>query len=120
MLLTLLAPQGAPGAVIADLAVTLGATTLSSGATVVSNVTADLSATLGAATLSSTATLTITPVTANLTVTLGAVVLASNVTVSGAAVAGYGVGGSNIADAFPIVGVVGVPPPVNAVVRQTH
>jgi len=97
MLLTLLSPQGAPA-----------------------NVVANLAATLGAATLASTATVFIQPVTADLSVILGAATLASTATISGAAVAGYGVGGSNITDAFPIVGVVGVPPPVQAIVRQTH
>lgn len=81
MLLTLLSPQGAPSGITADVAVTLDAATLSSGATIVQpSITADLSATLGSLALSATGTITSPSITADVAVTLGALSLSSDAT----------------------------------------
>lgn len=69
--------QSGPGIVDANLAVTLGAKTVASTATV--GITATLAKTLGATTLSSTATVAIA---ATLSKTLGAKTLASTATVT--------------------------------------
>jgi hypothetical protein len=82
MLLTLLSPQGAPTGITADVAVTLDAATLSSGATIVQpSITADVSATLGSLALSATGTITSASIAADVAVTLGALSLTSSSTI---------------------------------------